>query len=161
MKRKAKVIAVIGSSVCTADEKRLAERVGFLLAERGAVIVCGGESGVMEAACRGAQEAGGITIGLLPGPNPKSGNPFLTVCLPTNLGHARNVLVAQSGEAIIAIGGGYGTLSEIAIALKNGRRVIGLKTWRGECEEGRELEIIRAETAEEAVAHALIDSHDS
>jgi uncharacterized protein (TIGR00725 family) len=155
VKQKAKVVSVIGSSICMAEERQLAEQVGFLLAKRGVVIVCGGGGGVMEAACRGAHKAGGTTIGLLPGLDAGSGNPYLTISLPTNLGQARNVIVAQSGEAVIAIGGGYGTLSEIAIALKNARRVVGLATWTGEDAHGGKLEITRAETAEDAVAKAL------
>ena len=155
MKGRLRVISVIGSAICTAEESRMAHQVGHLLAEQGIVVVCGGGGGVMEATCRGAHEAGGITLGLLPGSEPDAGNAYLSIAIPTGLGHARNVLVAQAGDAVIAIGGGFGTLSEIAIALKSGRRVIGLRTWLGENGQGSELGIIRVESAEEAAKHAL------
>ncbi len=109
----------------------------------------------MEAACRGAQEVGGTTIGILPGINPESGNPYLTIALPTGLGHARNALVVQSGKAVIAIGGGYGTLSEIGIALKNRCRVIGLNSWDATRSDGQHAEILQAKSPDEAVKLAL------
>jgi uncharacterized protein (TIGR00725 family) len=111
----------------------------------------------MEAACRGAQKAGGLTIGILPGIDRREGNPYLTVALPTGLGNARNALVAIVGESVIAIGGGYGTLSEIGIALKQGRRVIGLDTWVAVKSDGEEVTIINAKNPKEAVALALSD----
>jgi uncharacterized protein (TIGR00725 family) len=100
-----------------------------LVAERGAVVVCGGLGGVMEAACRGAKQAQGLTVGILPGLDRSAANPFVDVALPTGLGEARNALVIRAADAVIAIGGGYGTLSEIALALKAGKRVVGLETW--------------------------------
>jgi uncharacterized protein (TIGR00725 family) len=103
--------------------------VGRLVAERGAVLVCGGLGGAMEAACRGAKQAGGLTVGILPGSDRSDANPYVDVALPTGLGEARNALVVRAADAVIAIGGGYGTLSEIAFALKAGKRVIGLDTW--------------------------------
>jgi len=151
------VVSVIGTANCTEAQSRQAENVGKLLAERGAVLVCGGRGGVMEAACRGASAAGGITIGILPGPDPESGNRYLTVALPTGLGEARNALVAQAGQAVIAIGGGTGTLSEIALALKAGRRVIGLNSWSATSWEGDHLDILMAGDAEEAVRLALME----
>lgn len=111
----------------------------------------------MEAACRGAQNAGGITIGLLPGQNLSEGNSYLDVVIPTGLGHLRNALVAQGGECIIAIGGGYGTLSEIGIALKAGRKVIGIGTWDVKDKSGKMIKIMRADSAGEAVRLALGD----
>jgi uncharacterized protein (TIGR00725 family) len=108
---------------------RAAEDVGRLLAERGAAIVCGGLGGVMEAACRGATQAGGTTIGILPGADRSAANPFVDVAISTGLGEARNALVVQAADAVIAVGGGYGTLSEIALALKAGKRVAGIGTW--------------------------------
>ena len=125
-----------------------AAEVGRLLAERGAVLVCGGRGGAMEAACRGAKDAGGLTVGILPGSNRSEANPFVDVVLPTGLGEARNALVVGAAEVVIAIGGGYGTLSEIALALKTGKRVIGLGTW---AIEG----VTAADGAEAAVAAAL------
>ena len=125
-----------------------AAEVGRLLAERGAVLVCGGRGGAMEAACRGAKDAGGLTVGILPGSNRSEANPFVDVVLPTGLGEARNALVVGAAEVVIAIGGGYGTLSEIALALKTGKRVIGLGTW---AIEG----VTAADGGEAAVAAAL------
>lgn len=151
------VVSVVGSAVCTPAQAETAEEIGRLLAERGAILVCGGRGGVMEAACRGAQKAGGLTIGILPGIDHQEGNPYLTVALPTGLGNARNALVAIVGEAVIAIGGGYGTLSEIGIALKQGRRVIGLNTWMAVKSDGEEAAIETAQNPEEAVALALSD----
>jgi uncharacterized protein (TIGR00725 family) len=120
-------IAVIGPGQATADECGAAYATGRLIAGNGAVLVCGGLGGVMDAACRGAQEAGGITVGILPGS--EGGNPYLGITIRTGLGHARNVLVVLSADAVIAIGGRHGTLSEIAIALRTGRPVYGIKTW--------------------------------
>jgi uncharacterized protein (TIGR00725 family) len=93
------------------------------------VIVCGGLGGVMEAACRGAKDAGGTTIGILPGADRAAANPFVDVAIPTGLGEARNALVVRAADAVIAVGGGYGTLSEVALALKAGKRVVGVGTW--------------------------------
>jgi uncharacterized protein (TIGR00725 family) len=138
-------VAVIGPG----DEPTVAAaEVGRLIAERGAVLVCGGRGGAMEAACRGAKEVGGLTVGILPGPDRSEANPFVDVVLPTGLGDARNALVVGAADVVIAIGGGYGTLSEIALALKAGKRVIGLGTW--------EIEgVVAAESPEAAVAAAL------
>jgi uncharacterized protein (TIGR00725 family) len=103
--------------------------VGRALGERGVALVCGGLGGVMEAACRGAKGAGGATIGILPGSDRAAANEFVDVAIPTGLGEARNALVVRAADAVIAVGGGYGTLSEIALALKAGKRVVGLETW--------------------------------
>ena len=107
----------------------MAERVGAELARRGAVIVCGGLGGAMEAACRGARGEGGLTVGLLPGDDRSAANPYVDVAVPTGLGEGRNALVARAADAVIAVGGGYGTLSEIAFALKAGKLVVGLGGW--------------------------------
>jgi uncharacterized protein (TIGR00725 family) len=106
-----------------------AELLGRRLAEAGAVLVCGGGPGVMEAACRGARWAGGTTVGLLPGLDRSEGNPHLSVALPTGLGQGRNLLLVRSSDALVAVGGGFGTLSEIALALRTGTPVVGLATW--------------------------------
>src|ERR671914_456823 len=106
-----------------------AELLGRRLAEADAVVICGGGPGVMEAVCRGAQAAGGTTVGLLPGLDRAEGNPHLTVSIPTGLGQGRNLLLVRSSDALIAVGGGFGTLSEIALALRTGTPVIGLATW--------------------------------
>jgi uncharacterized protein (TIGR00725 family) len=116
-------VAVLGPGEASAAEVGAAERVGAELARRGAVVVCGGLGGVMEAACRGAKEAGGSTVGILPGLDREAANPFVDVALPTGLGEARNALVVRAADALIAVGGAYGTLSEIALALKGGKRV--------------------------------------
>ncbi len=109
--------------------EQLAERLGALAAERGAVVVCGGLGGVMEAACRGAKRQGGTTVGILPGLDRAAANPHVDLALPSGLGEARNALVVRAADVLIAVGGGHGTLSEIALALKAGKRVIGLDTW--------------------------------
>ncbi|MFQ5922133.1 MAG: TIGR00725 family protein [Anaerolineales bacterium] len=151
------IIAVIGPANCTEHQAELAERVGTLIAERGVFLICGGRGGVMEAACKGAASTGGTTIGILPGNEVSEGNPYLTIALPTGLGEARNAVVVSAGQAVIAIGGAYGTLSEIALALKAGRRVIGLETWSATDHAESELEILTARDAEEAVGMALAE----
>lgn len=122
-------IAVIGSGTADPTLDALAERVGALLAVASATVVCGGLGGVMAAVCRGAKTAGGRTVGILPGATADAGNPWLDLALPTGMGEARNVLVVRAGRAVIAIGGGFGTLSELAFARKLGTPVVGLRTW--------------------------------
>ncbi len=124
-----KFIAVIGGADPSADEASLAEEVGHELARHGAALVCGGLGGIMEAACRGARAEGGLTIGILPGESRREANPYVQIPIATGIGHARNLAVVKSAQAVIAIGGSYGTLSEIAHALQSGRPVIGLNTW--------------------------------
>jgi hypothetical protein len=124
------VIAVVGAADAIGELADLAEQLGRELARRGATVVCGGLGGVMEAACRGAKAAGGTTVGILPGPDRHQGNRWLDVAVATGMGEARNVLVVRSADAVIAVGGEYGTLSEIAFALKLGRPVAGLNTWQ-------------------------------
>lgn len=126
----AALVAVVGPGTAADGLARTAEEVGALLARRGVGVVCGGLGGVMEAACRGARSAGGLTVGLLPGSDRAAANAFVTVAVPTGLGEARNVLVVRSAIAVIAVGGAYGTLSEIAFALKVGTPVVGLATWQ-------------------------------
>ncbi len=123
------VIAVIGENDPTPEIAALAEAVGTEIASAGAVLICGGLGGVMEAACRGAAGKGGVTIGILPGTRSGDANPYVTYPIPTGLGRARNILVARAAQAVIAIGGKYGTLSEIAFAKVEGTPVIGLQTW--------------------------------
>jgi uncharacterized protein (TIGR00725 family) len=149
------IIAVIGGGNCNQAEARLAEEVGRELAKRGAILVCGGLGGVMEAACKGAYDEGGTTIGVLPGDNRQAANPYVSIPIVTNMGYARNVAVAKSGQAVIAIGGNYGTLSEISHALQSGVPVIGLGTWTIARNGKEDKAIIRAESAAEAVAKAL------
>ena len=121
-------VSVCGPGEATAEEEELAEAIGRLLAERGCVLVCGGLGGAMAAACRGAKSAGGTTIGILPGDDPRAANPWVDHPIPTNLGPVRNAIVAAS-EAVIAVSGGFGTLSEIAFALRLGRPVVLLGGW--------------------------------
>jgi len=148
-------IAVIGGSRPGRQAVETALEVGRLIARAGAVVVCGGLGGVMEAACRGAQLAGGTTVGILPGKRIESGNPWLSVRLPTGMGNGRNWLVAAGAHAVIAIGGGLGTLSEIALALKGGRPVVGLGTWDAVGPDGEHLPILQVNSAAEAVKAAL------
>ena len=122
-------VAVIGPSEATAREMETAEEVGRALALSGAKIVCGGLGGVMAAVCRGATGGRGMTIGLLPGDDRSSANEWVQVAIPTGLGELRNGLIVRSADAVIAVGGAYGTLSEIALALKSGIPVFGLDTW--------------------------------
>jgi uncharacterized protein (TIGR00725 family) len=124
--------------------------VGRELGARGAVLVCGGLGGVMEAACRGAKEAGGTTVGILPGTDRAAANPYVDVAIPSGLGEARNALVARTADALVAVGGGYGTLSEIALALKAGKRVVGIGSWEIDGVES-------ADSAEAAVQTVLRD----
>jgi uncharacterized protein (TIGR00725 family) len=140
-------IAVAGGAEANRKEYRAAYTVGKLIAASGSVLLCGGLGGVMEAACRGAFSHGGTTVGIISGTG--DGNPYLSIVIRTGLGHGRNVLVAQSGEALIAVGGSYGTLSEIAIALKTGCPVFGLYTWKIEG-------VVPCKTPEEAVERALL-----
>jgi len=121
-------IAVIGGGKCTAQEAVLAETVGRELAKRGAFLVCGGLTGVMEAACRGAAIESGVTVGILPTENPSDANPYIQIPIATGIGHARNLAVVRSAQAVIAIDGDYGTLTEIGFALKGGIPVVGLST---------------------------------
>lgn len=149
------LIAVIGGSQCSAAEVSAAEAVGRELAVAGAILVCGGMGGIMEAACRGATAAGGLTVGILPGDDRHEANPFVRIPIVTGLGHARNVAVVKSAGAVIAIGGGYGTLSEIGHARQNGIPVIGLNTWTLSRNGQPDDSIITARNPEEAVSLAL------
>ena len=148
-------VGVIGEGVCTRRGAALAERVGRAIAEAGAVLLCGGLGGVMEAASRGAARAGGTVVGLLPGFEARDANRWVSIPIVTGMDQARNVILVRSSDAVIAIGGRYGTLSEIALALKLGRPVVGLGTWRLAQPEGRRVPLPRARTPEEAVAQAL------
>jgi uncharacterized protein (TIGR00725 family) len=152
---KNKFIAVIGGSQATASELKAAELVGREIARGGAALVCGGLGGVMEAACRGASEEGGMTIGILSGDNRNAANEFVKIPIVTGMGYARNVAVVKSAQAVIAIGGSYGTLSEIGHALQSGLPVIGLDTWSISRKGKDKSPIIEAKTPAEAVEKAL------
>jgi len=155
MINKKRFIAVIGGNQCSPQEAQLAEEVGRELARRGAILVCGGLSGVMEAACKGASSEGGITIGILPGESRQAANPYVQIPIATGLGYARNLAVVKSAQAVIAIGGSYGTLSEISHALQSGIPVIGLNTWSLSRDGQPDSSIITAQDAVEAVDKAL------
>ncbi|MBD3372802.1 MAG: TIGR00725 family protein [Candidatus Coatesbacteria bacterium] len=155
------LISVVGGSRCDEDVAEAAAEVGGLLAEAGAVVICGGYGGVMEAVCRGAAAVGGLTVGLLRGYDHDEGNPYLSLALPTGLNLARNTLVAAAGRAVIAIDGSFGTLSEIALALNLNRPVVGLRSWTLD-EAARRVQLGRyrgvihtAEDPESAVEMAL------
>jgi uncharacterized protein (TIGR00725 family) len=122
-------IAIAGAGDAGPWEIEAAEDAGAAVAEAGCGLVCGGLGGVMEAACRGARSRGGVTVGLLPGLDRDAANGWVVVALPTGLGEARNALVVRAADAVVAIGGGWGTLSEIALALKAGVPVVGVGTW--------------------------------
>lgn len=149
-------ISVVGESDASQKIHRLAEEVGRLIAKAGAVLVCGGLKGVMEAAARGAKSAGGLTVGILPGSKREEANPYINIPIITGLGYARNKIVVKTGQAVIAIGGRYGTLSEIAFALGYGIPVVGLKTWEliqgnGKVDQG----IVYVRSPKEAVETAF------
>ena len=149
------IIAVIGDFSCSPEQAKLAETVGEQLAERGATVICGGLSGVMEAVCRGAKSRGGLTVGILPGESPDMANPWVDIPVVTGIGEARNMAVVKSAQAVIAIGGGYGTLSEIAYALKSNIAVVGLNTWSLSL-NGQALDaVIRISNPTEAVDKAV------
>jgi uncharacterized protein (TIGR00725 family) len=152
------MISVIGGEACGPEALEIAERVGCEIAERGATLVCGGRGGVMEAACRGAREAGGHTIGIMPGRGRQDSppNPYVEFPIFTGMGFARNVIVVLSADAVIAIDGSYGTLSEIAYALINDLPVVGIDTWDFNYDgfNGHE-KIVRLTDATEAVAKAI------
>jgi uncharacterized protein (TIGR00725 family) len=144
----ARYVGVVGPGEASASEAAVAEEVGGLLAEGGAVLVCGGLGGVMEAACRGAKSKLGLTVGLLPGLDRSAANGWVDVAVATGLGELRNGLIVRASDALVAVGGGAGTLSEIAFALKAGRPVIGVGTF--------ELDgVVQAASAVEAAALAL------
>lgn len=143
-------IAVAGAGICGGDLMTLAEEVGRGVAEAGGVLICGGLGGVMEGAARGAAEAGGVTVGILPGRDARNANAFIQVPLATGMGEGRNVLVARTADALIAIGGEWGTLSEVALARKVGVPVILLRPGLT-----ADLDLPVADSAAEAVGWVL------
>lgn len=144
------IIAVIGGGTCTEEETAIAEQTGRLLAEAGAIVLCGGLGGVMEAVAKGAKANGGTTVGILPGADPAAANPYIDIPLATGLGEMRNFMIVRAAHALIAIGGGAGTLSELALAQRIGRPVVGLHdSFRNA------VDIPRVESAEAAVAWAM------
>ncbi len=149
------MISVIGARRPSPETAGMAEEVGRMLALRGATVVCGGLGGVMEAVCRGAKSAGGTTIGILPGSDPADANPYVDFPICTGMGYARNVIVVKSGRAVVAIGGAYGTLSEIGHALSENIPVVGLNTWVTSRGGQEDAGIVRADSPEDAVSQVL------
>jgi len=148
-------VAVIGPAHASEPECEAAEQVGRRIAEGGAVLVCGGLGGVMEAACRGASAAHGTTVGILPGTDRSEANEYVAIAIPTGMGEARNAIVVGAADAVVAVGGEFGTLSEIALALKAGIPVIGLYSWEL-ARSGLPVEgVVPAAGPEEAVGLAL------
>ncbi len=154
-------VAVVGGSDAGPKDLAVAEDLGRELATRGAVVVCGGLGGVMEAACRGARQAGGSTIGILPGDDRSQANPFVEVAVATGLGEGRNLVVVRTADVVVAVGGEFGTLSEIAFALRIGTPVVGISTWEL-AKGGRPVDaVVRVDTAAEAADQAILRSTTS
>lgn len=158
---RAKRIAVIGAGQCDRQTTQVAEEVGRQIAQAGAWLVCGGLSGVMAAASRGAREAGAHTLGLLPGTDAEQANPWIDIPIVTGLGEGRNLLVVRNADAVIAIGGEWGTLSEIALARKIGCPVILLNSWNLTTPQGNPVDLVSANSPQKAVALALLAIRDS
>jgi uncharacterized protein (TIGR00725 family) len=148
-------VAVVGGGEFEAEACAAAEEIGRQLARRGAVVVCGGLGGVMEAACRGAKDGGGTTVGILPSDDRAEANAWVDVAVATGMGEARNALVVRTADVLIAVDGEFGTLSEIALALRTGTPVVGLATWELSRPGVASDPIVRAGTPSEAVARAL------
>jgi uncharacterized protein (TIGR00725 family) len=150
------IVGVIGASRIDADLRAVAYDVGRLIAERDAILVCGGLSGVMEAACQGAYEHDGVTIGILPTDDTYEANPYVQIPIATGFGVGRNIVIVRTADVLIAVGGSYGTLSEIAHALNLGKRVVHLESWDLDQAGVVDAELyVQAETPEEAVERAL------
>jgi uncharacterized protein (TIGR00725 family) len=150
-------VGVAGASQPAASLVAPAEELGRRLAEGGAVLVCGGGFGVMAAVCKGARQAGGTTVGLLPGLDRHGGNPYLTVALPTGLEQGRNLLLVRASDALVAVGGGFGTLSEVALALRTGVPVVGLATWSLEL-DGRPVDAFAVAADAEDAARLVLEA---
>jgi len=146
-----RLVAVCGESDPRTSLAELAFELGRGIAERDAVLICGGLTGVMEHAARGARAAGGLTIGLLPGDEPSAANQYVDLAIATGLGDARNAILAGTADGVVALGGGLGTLSEIALALRNRRPVIGIRTWRFDRDGRTEPELPTAANPREAL----------
>ncbi len=148
-------VAVIGGQQASEEEESLAYLIGRGIAESGSYLICGGLGGIMQAACRGAKDGGGLTIGILPGPFRSDANPYVDVAVATDMGQARNAVIIRTADSVIAIGGEYGTLTEIALALKMGKRVVALNSWRIERNGRFDDRIIYADGVEEALRLTL------
>ncbi len=144
-------LGVVGAAESSSSISKIAREVGREVASRGAVLVCGGRGGVMEEASRGARENGGVVVGILPGNDRREGNPYLSFSIPTGMGEARNALIARASDGLVAVSGGYGTLSEIALALKMGKPVVGIRSWETLIDQNFK----KADSPEEAVIGLL------
>ncbi len=151
MSSRRRLIAVCGESNPQTALSEDAFRLGQAIAQRGAILLCGGLTGVMEHAARGARAAGGLTIGLLPGEDPAAANPYVDIVIATGLGHGRNAVLVLSADGVIALGGGLGTLSEIALAVRSGRPAVGVRSWRYERDDQTEPGLPLVADVEEAV----------
>jgi len=152
-----KLIGVIGASQPPEELLPIAERVGEEIARRGGILICGGMGGIMEWACKGAKSKGGLTVGILPTMTRDSANPYVDIPIVTGIGYARNIIVVLSSQAVIAIGGAYGTLTELAFALHFNIPVVGIRTWRLQSEFTEVRGIIYVDEPEEAVRIAMED----
>lgn len=151
-----RIVGVIGGSKADADHQKLAEEVGAEIAKRGAAVVCGGLTGVMEAVCKGARSQGGLTIGIIPSNSKEDANPYVQIPIVTGMGMGRNVMLVMTADVIIAVGGEFGTLSEIAHALNIGKTVIGLRTWKLEKAHTRPIpNLVETDSPKKAVDLAL------
>ena len=151
-----RIVGVIGGSKPDPDHQKLAEEVGAEIAKRGAAVVCGGLTGVMESVCKGARSQGGLTIGIIPSNSKEDANPYVQIPIVTGMGMGRNVMLVMTADVLIAIGGEFGTLSEIAHALNIGKTVIGLRTWKLENAHPKPIpNIIETDTPKKAVDLAL------
>jgi uncharacterized protein (TIGR00725 family) len=153
------IIGVIGGETGSTDEERVAYEIGLEIARRGHVLICGGRHGVIREACRGAREAGGHTIGILPGIDRSDMNEFVEFPIVTGLGHARNTIIPRSADALVAIGGRFGTLSEIAFALIGDKPVAGIRTWQLLSPEGEAPPIVPFDSAAEAIDYCERAAH--
>ncbi len=144
-------VAVVGGSASDRELLLKAEKTGFEIAKRGGVLICGGGSGVMEAAARGARNEGGMVIGILPGDDHRTGNKYLSAAIATGLGEARNAIITRTVDGVVAVNGEYGTLSEIALAIKMSKPVVGISTWRLKNPAFHEEEIIHIDNPDSAV----------
>lgn len=151
-----KIVGVIGSSKAEPELLKLAEEVGAEIAKNGAAVVCGGLSGVMEAVCKGARREGGLTIGIMPSDDKRDANQYVQIPIVTGMGMGRNVMLVKTADVLIAVGGEFGTLSEIAHALNIGKKVIGLRTWKLERAHTRNIpDLIEVDSPKKAVTLAL------
>jgi len=151
-----KIVGVVGSSKAEPELLRLAEEVGVEIARNGAAVVCGGLSGVMEAVCRGARSVGGLTIGIIPSDNKEDANQYVQIPIVTGMGMGRNIMLVKTADVLIAVGGEFGTLSEIAQALNLGKKIIGLRTWKLEKAHTKQIpNLVEVDSPKKAVALAL------